>query len=195
MLRKVRDQICSELVIHSANRVSIKSCCQRSTGQTGNILLCYQRLMLPSNHYSIAMWFHYYQIFDYVLTKNMSRSGSLTQIAEIRSYRQVSKLVPSALWQEVRGALWPLHPDLTGMNISYAILFLLIPHPDLSQLLSDLKQEFIDSQKLHNLSTDVPFLLSPGCLGRDYHQSTHDGHQSMCTYCKEKQSEWVKSPV
>lgn len=109
----------------------------------------------------------------------------------------MSKLLPSTLWQEVTGALWPLHPDLTGMNISYAILFLLIPHPDLSQLLSDLKQEFIDSQKLHNLSTDVPFSCHlVGLVGITTNQ--HMINISDCARTvsgKEKQFECVKSPV
>lgn len=113
------------------------------------------------------------------------------------SLRQVSRLLPSALWQGVTGALWPLHPDLTGMNISYAILFLLIPHPDLSQLLSDLKQEFIDSQKWHNLSTVVPFschLVDLEEINTNQHM-TNIGECARTVSWKETMFEWVKSPV
>lgn len=142
----------------------------------------------------MSMWFDYYGRSDYVLYKNMSTSGSTEQISAMSSIIHVSKLLPSTLWQEVTGALWPLHPDLTGMNISYAILFLLSPHPDLSQLLSDLKQEFIDSQKLRNLSSDVPFSRHvaetlPGWLGRDYHQWTCNKHNWMCTVSPEGKSD------
>lgn len=62
---------------------------------------------------------------------------------------EVSLTLSSTLWQEVKGALWPLHPDLTGLSASKAILFLLSPHRDLAQLLSDLKQEVVDSHRLY----------------------------------------------
>lgn len=91
------------------------------------------------------------------------------------------------------GALWPLHPDLTGMNISYAILFLLSPHSDLSQLLSDLEQEFIDSQKWRNLTTGVPFSRhvaenSPGWLGGDGQESTCDKQLTVHVVTGERKS-------
>lgn len=82
---------------NNVNRVSIISCCQRSTGQTGNNLLLYQRHLLPSNHYNMSMWFDYCGCSDYVLYKNMSTSGSTTQIRAMSSIRHVSKLLPSTL--------------------------------------------------------------------------------------------------
>lgn len=67
--------------------------------------------------------------------------------------------LPSALWQQVKGALWPLHPDLTGLGLSWAILFTLSPHRDLAQLLSDLKQEAVASHWLNNLCLWIPFVF------------------------------------
>lgn len=54
-----------------------------------------------------------------------------------------SQSLSSTLWHEVEGALWPLHPDLTGSSLRWAILFSLSLLRDLAQLLSDLKQEAV----------------------------------------------------
>lgn len=67
MLRKERSNLLGVTVIHSENRVSIRSWCHRSTGQSGNIpqLCC----LLPSSHDKMVMGFNYYCSFDNVLTK------------------------------------------------------------------------------------------------------------------------------